>query len=159
MPRSKLRTTPLPVLLLRAISEYNKEYNLSVAIEPVAKALAAGRPFSYARLDPRSKRVRGGRYGVVTPEIQAYAGALVLCGWVAWVHHAKGIWHFNETSVGGEVFLSHEFLPSVIKAIAIGRSKALLEKIKDGRYHPEFRVEDAVRMLERSVGIGDARTD
>jgi hypothetical protein len=44
------------------------------------------------------------------------------------------------------------------KAIAIGRSKALLEKIREGRYHPEFRSEDAIRILENSLGIGDTRS-
>jgi hypothetical protein len=89
----------------------------------------------------------------MTPEIFAHAEALVLCGWVAWVHSAKGIWHFNETSVSGEIFLSHEFIPSLVKAIAVGRSKALLEKIKEGRYHSEFRIDEAVGSLEKSIGI------
>ena len=142
----------LSPVLVTAISQYNTEYDLHKAARPVARAIAAGRVFKYARHDPRSRNFRR-RRGVVTPEISAYAGALVLCGWVAWVYYAKGIWHFGETSVAGEVFLSHEFLPSIMKAIAIGRSKAIQEKIRDGHYHTEFRIDEAAAILGKALGV------
>jgi hypothetical protein len=144
----------LPPLLVAAISEYNKKFDLAKASRPLARVIAAQRTFRYARHDPRSRTLKPLRRRVVTPEIYAYAGALVLCGWVGWVHEAKGIWHFNETSVSGEVFLNHEFLPSIMRAVAVGRSKALLEKITEGHYQPEFRVDEARSILEKALGIG-----
>lgn len=47
--------------------------------------------------------------------------------------------------------MNHEFVPNVMRAIAVGRSKALLDKIREGHFHPEFRVNDAINLLEKSI--------
>lgn len=152
MTKPELRTPrKFSQLIAAAILDYNNGFDLDSAGRPLARALAALRDFSYARHDPRRSVKKRRRQDIVTPEIRAYSSALVLCGWVAWVHCAKGLWHFNEISVGGEVFLNHEFVPNVMRAIAVGRSKALLDKIREGHFHPEFRVNDAINLLEKSI--------
>jgi len=155
--RRPTANSSLASLLREAIHVYNQRYDLAAASKPLAYALAARRTFTYARHDPRNKVNGKPRHGVVSPEIQAYANAMVLCGWVACVHESKAIWHYNESSVGGQVFLNHEFLPNLMRAIAIGRSKAILEKVKEGRYHPEFRVNDAITLLEKALSPREER--
>ena len=148
-PVSGLIDRRLLKLLAESIGELDKRYDVAAASKQLARYLADRREFKYARHDPRSKKQSKLRTGVMTPEIRIFAMSLVTTAWTAWVHQSKSIRHYKESTVNGLIWIDHEFIPLLLKAVAVGRSKALYDQTSKGQYLPEFRMNEAVSSLKR----------
>lgn len=68
------------------------------------------------------------------PENLLWASNLILSAWLGWVHKSKSIWHYDRTNPDMEKVLATKIVPSVIEAFGQGISKAIEDKISEGKY-------------------------
>ena len=128
-----------------------RSYDVAAASKKLARYLADRRQFRYARHDSRSRIQPKLRRRVMTPEIRLYAISLVTAAWTAWVHQSKSIRHSKESTANGIIWIDHEFIPMLLKAVAIGKSKATYDPVGRGQYLPKFRMNEAVSTLKRVI--------